>query len=818
MIRIGTRTSRLAMIQTEIVKKKILEAFPDEQIEIVPIITKGDIELNRSLASFGGKGVFTQEIEEQLLTGKIDLAVHSAKDVPMELAKGLCLGAVLEREDCADVLVTRLGIKAKDMAAGSLIGTSSLRRELQVKRINPGLKVASLRGNVPTRLQKLRDGQYDGIVLAAAGLKRLGLDKEPDLFYEYFDTQEFLPAAGQGILAVEIRENSFKEVMGVLDCKEARQILFAERRFLTVLGGSCNAPCGVCCEKLKDGYSLSGMYAANGKNPVYITMNTSELKKLKETQSASQEISAEGLADEVAKRLKVQRVSLVGAGPGLKDAISQRGLKCVQSADVIIYDDLISPSVLNEAPLTAELIYVGKRKNSHAMEQENINSLLVKKAFEGGYVVRLKGGDPFIFGRGGEEALALKEQNIPYEIVPGISSAYSVPAFAGIPVTHRTAASSVHIITGHEGKHKKNDCIDYTVLAREEGTLIFLMGLTRLEEIAGKLIEGGKKAETPAAVIQSGTTARQRTVTGSLQNIAQKVKAADLKTPAVIVVGDAVKLHEQLDWQQTLPLSGKRILLTGTRKMIAQLEKYLAPLGAETINISLVETRKHEPNEQEQSEISYSLNKLSSYSWIVFASAAAVNAFFSTMSKLNIDRRSLSNVSFAVVGSSTAQELSAYGYYADFVPSKYTSEALANEWIPKLNATDRCLLVRGNMGADTLQNALAEKNIFCGILRLYDTVIDSRRSGEVCRVYSDTDYAVIASGSAARALKESLEPLNILNEARELPKVVVIGPETAKICGQAGIKVDLTAKEYTAEGIAQAILDDVGNGEGNENR
>lgn len=788
MIRIGTRKSRLAMVQTEFVKEKILEAFPQEEIEIVPIITKGDIELNKSLASFGGKGVFTKEIEEQLLDGNIDIAVHSAKDIPMELAEGLSLGAVLEREDCRDVLVTVSGILAKNMPPQSVIGTSSLRRELQMKRINPDITVKTLRGNVPTRLQKLRNGQYDGIILAAAGLKRLELDKEKDLSYEYFETDEFLPAAGQGILAVEIRKGTLGRIMEVLNCREAEAVLFAERKFLTVLGGSCNAPCGVCCEKRTEGFFIRGMYAKNNTAPQYVCMKTHE----------NGFEAAVRLAENIAVKLKVKKVSLVGAGPGVKSAVSGRAMQCIRTADVIIYDNLISPSVLNEAPLNAELIYVGKRANAHSMEQESINRLLTEKALEGGYVVRLKGGDPFIFGRGAEEALALKREGIPYEIVSGISSAYSVPAWAGIPVTHREAASSVHIITGHEGKHKNKCFVDYSVLAKEEGTLIFLMGLNHLEEIAGKLIEGGKSKDTPAAVIQSGGTARQKTVSGTLYTIFGKVKEAGLKTPAIIVVGEVVSLREQINSFEQLPLTGKRILLTGTRSMTAQLERCLEPLGAETASISLIETCAYR-----QEGTSDLLCKLKEYKWIVFVSAAGVKEFFAALLESRTDRRVLANVKFAVVGESTAKELEIYGYFPDFIPTQYCSRTLAKEWIPQLNASDKCLLIRGKTGSDILEKALKEAHILCNVLCLYETIQDNRRKEELVRIYQDTDYAVIASGSAARAFAY------MIAEENRKCKIATIGTETAKACEEAGLTVDLTANRHTAEGIAEVILQDL---------
>ena len=242
----------------------------------------------------------------------IDIAVHSAKDVPMQLADGLCIGAVLEREDCRDVLVTRTGISAKELPVGSVIGTSSLRRELQIKAMNPFVEIRMLRGNVPTRLQKLKDGQYDGIILAAAGLKRLHLEKEDGLFYEYFSKEDFLPAAGQGILAVEIRKDSLKEVMDCLNDENAGTVLMAERAFLTALDGSCNAPCGVCCEKSENGFWISGMYAKDGKN----------LQRVDKKTDSKQPADAVVLAENVAASLKVQTVSLVGAGPGAKDLMS----------------------------------------------------------------------------------------------------------------------------------------------------------------------------------------------------------------------------------------------------------------------------------------------------------------------------------------------------------------------------------------------------------------------------------------------------------------------------------------------------------------
>ena len=271
MIRIGTRKSKLALIQTELVKTQILKYFPNEKIEIVHVVTHGDKVLDKPLGEIGGKGVFTKEIEEKLLDKTIDIAVHSAKDVPMELADGLCLGAVLLRDDNRDVILKRK--ETKKIGAGSIIGTSSLRREIQIKQISPDVTIKSLRGNVGTRIDKLKSGEYDAIILAAAGLKRLGLDNDTELDYIYPDEEKFISAAGQGILAIECRNGDLKDVMAVLDDRKARICLEAEREFLKCLDGSCNAPCGAHCTVDEHGFYFRGMYAYDGKTPKYAVIN-----------------------------------------------------------------------------------------------------------------------------------------------------------------------------------------------------------------------------------------------------------------------------------------------------------------------------------------------------------------------------------------------------------------------------------------------------------------------------------------------------------------------------------------------------------------
>ncbi len=785
------------MVQAELVRQQIMAAFPEETVVIVPIETKGDREIDQPLTSFGGKGAFIQEIEEQLQKGTIDIAVHSAKDVPMELAEGLALGAVLEREDPGDVLVTCSGIPAAELPEGSVIGTGSLRREVQIKKINPGVEVRLLRGNVPTRLQKLRNGLYDGIILAAAGLHRLGLG-EDDLSYEYLDPREFLPAAGQGILALEIRKGDLGPVMETLNRPEVELILQAEREFLLALGGSCNAPCGILCRKQSTGYTVAGMYAGENKAPRYLSMSTGE-------ENPEELLS---LIRRLACRLKAGRVSLVGAGAGGREMISLRGLECLKKAEVVVYDDLLAPSLLNEAPLEAQLCYVGKRAGSHAMGQEEINRLLVDKAREGYYVVRLKGGDPFVFGRGAEELLSMEEEGIAWEIVPGISSAYSIPALAGIPVTHRAMASSFHVITGHESPDKEGRRLDYDVLAREEGTLVFLMGLGHIGRIAGKLLAGGRPGDTPAAVISQGGTGREKVLIDTLAGMQERVRKDNPETPAIIVVGETVSVRERLQSSylqggegQKLPLQGKRILLTGTRKGNRELVRQLQGLGGEAIEVSLIETRTY-VNETEDEKLKLLLSQ--KYQWLVFVSAAGVEAFFQSLDRLKIDRRCLAQVRFAVVGKSTADVLAGYGYYCDFLPTEYCSQALAKEWIPSLEGAEQILLVRGRRGSEYLEQALEEAGIRRETACLYETIQDKRRSGEIQRLYQAMDYVILTSGSAGQAFAEMVKDMKAA-EAR----LVSIGPHTTAVCTESGLIIDLEAREHTGQGICQMLVQDV---------
>lgn len=791
-IRIGTRKSRLALIQTELVKEKIQKAFPDVEVEIVKLSTKGDELLDRSLTSFGGKGVFTRELEEALLLGEIDLAVHSAKDMPMEFPEGLGIGAVLRRADVRDVFVTTTGIRAADLRAGSVVGTSSLRRELQIKAVNPTVRVAMLRGNVQTRLQKLKDGKYDGILLAAAGLKRLGLLEESDFCLEYLDPQTFLPAAGQGILAVEAKKGHLTELLQAVHCQEAAFALEAERSFLSRIGGSCNAPAAALCQIEEDGVRMRVMYAKDGKHLRYASGGELSGEEISKTDALER---AQKLGARMADRVRQGKVCLLGAGPGDTGLLTEKCLACLRRADVVVYDNLISASLLNEVREDAELIYAGKRAANHHLRQEETNEFLVRKALEGKTVARLKGGDPFIFGRGGEEAEELREAGVEFEIVPGVSSSYAAAAYSGIPVTHRDFASSFHAVTGHESHTKESLSLDYELLAREEGTLVFLMGLHNLPRIMAELTAGGKDPKTPAAVIQQGTTARQRVVTGTLETIADRVKEAGITTPAVILAGEVVSLREKLSWFEKGRLFGTRVLLTGTKAMCQKQQAVLREEGAEPVSFSLIRTKQLEMPEPVQA--------LPVYTWLVFTSSNGVDFFFEELKRCQMDIRSLAGIKFAVIGSGTKEALEAKGIYADFVPSRYSSRDLAAEWIPKLQKTDRVLLVRAREASRELTDALDKEGISYQAAALYATETDRRKGEELRRILSEVDYITFASASAVKAFVE------LAGVPKDLKaKIICIGPVTERAAVEAGLKVHQSAVEYTAEGIRDVLLRD----------
>lgn len=811
ILRIGTRESKLALLQTDIVVKKLKECIPQLTIEVIPMSTKGDQILNRSLASFGGKGVFTKELEVALLDKSIDIAVHSAKDMPMEFPKGLQMGAVLEREDPSDVLVTMDGTKIADMKEGSVIGTSSLRRELQIKQQNEGVQIRVLRGNVQTRLSKLESGQYDGIILARAGLNRLGVEAYPKTKYhmETLLSERFLPAPGQGILAIECREND-EEVLAILETihsKEGAEMLFAERAYLQTLNGGCNAPAGAYCRRENGKLVMEAMYAKDGIHTKYakqeLEVESFDSEGDVDSQKSHTDSFAKQLGKNLAEQVNIGKVYLVGAGAGDEGLLTVKARDLLQKADVIVYDSLISTSILQETKVDSEWIYAGKRSNNHHLPQEETNEILWKKAKEGKMVVRLKGGDPFIFGRGAEEALELLEHGVDFEIVSGVSSCYSVPAYAGVPVTDRRYASSFHVITGQEQVGRAVDRVNYEVLAKEEGTLIFLMGVKRLEEICNTLIQYGKDKNTPAGIFSKGTTRQQKFLTGTLETLPKIVKEKGIAMPAIIVIGHVVSFSEQLQWMKGNAHFKKRVLLTGTKLWCEKAKEKIEQFGAQAIPFSLIRV------EEEKEEILRPLFQrqeakkgIEKFEWIVFTSRNGVELFFEQWKKYRRDIRELAKFKFAVIGSGTADTLREYGIEADFVPQKFSSEDMAKEWVKTLSKEERVLLLRAKEGSMALPKALKEASIIYEDIPLYHIVGEEKKREELNRVLKEVDYVTIASGSAGRVFANMIEE----GEKEEISyQILSIGKETTKTCENAGLTVHKTANIYSIDGILELL-------------
>lgn len=790
------------MVQTEMAAEAIKKVFPSIEIEIAGFETKGDLHLDKSLSAFGSKGAFTKELEGAMMDGRIDLAVHSAKDLPVELPEGLTVGAVLKRGDSRDVWVSlRKEFSEIEACRGKVIvGTGSLRRALQIRQMCNGVEIRDIRGNVPTRLKKLSEELFDGIILAAAGLKRLGYlsdacdetgcfeAEEQTFFYEILSKEQFLPAAGQGIIALETRQKDCEDCMQAIHDEDTWQMFLTERSFLRAIGGGCNEAAAVDVRMDGQKVSVRARYAGDGLHMKEKTVTGTRCGNIEEDRKL-----AVSLGEQIAARLQSGKVYLIGAGPGDTGLITMKGIEALKEADVVVYDHLASASLLNETKDAAEWIDAGKFAGNHRMKQSEIEQLLIEKAMAGHVVARLKGGDPFIFGRGGEEALALTAAGIDYEVIPGVSSAYSAPAYAGIPITHRGKASSFHVITGHEDPTKENSSLDYEILAREEGTLVFLMGLSKLHQISERLIANGKDAHTPAAVIASGTTARQRCVTGELGRIAAISEKADIQPPAILVVGDVVNLKGAVDWQQPGPLSGRKILVTATEIIARPLAEYIRRLGGEPVVMSLIGVKG-----QEMSSIKAVLTSPGKR-WLVFTSRNGVRFFFEQMKKEQVDIRSLGDSRIAVMGAGTRKEMENWGCYADLLPEQSCSESLAKALCENVQYDEEICLFRAEEASDVLIKRLREKQYRVVDIPTYRTEIMWKKRELLRKMLEDVDAVTFCSASAVSAFVQMTEGHDLV------AKTICIGPVTAQAAKKAGLHIDKVAEQYDLEGLTEAL-------------
>jgi len=492
-------------------------------------------------------------------------------------------------------------------------------------------------------------------------------------------------------------------------------------------------------------------------------------------------------------------VYLVGAGPGDPALMTLKGRALLGSCGALVYDHLASRQFLEWVPSTCRKIYVGKQAGHHSMKQDEINAVLVELALSGLTVVRLKGGDPFVFGRGGEEIQALEAHGIPYETVPGVTSAVAVPECAGIPVTHRGVSRSFHVITGHtlDGK----DCLppEFETYGPLPGTLVFLMGLGQLPAIVAGLIRGGMDQDTPAAVIEKGTLPDQRVVRAPLSGIYAKAMEEGISTPAIIVVGETASFHMKSDTMEGTagPLAGYRIGMIGTRHFTDSLGHALEQKGGYASTILEMEVVSHAKGPAMEE----AYRNLAAYTWLVFTSANGVRLFFQGMQQSAVDYRLLGHMKFAVIGDGTGGELANFGFHADYMPDSFCAEALARGLASILSGSDRILIARSRGGSPILTRILEEAGL------VYDDIVLYQVEGRLVSEQSSFDYITFASASGVRAYLSS--GLNVNPGQRTgRTKLVCIGDITAGELKKHGITADITAGTYHIQGLVQAILKD----------
>ncbi|HUA09266.1 MAG TPA: uroporphyrinogen-III C-methyltransferase [Candidatus Acidoferrales bacterium] len=493
------------------------------------------------------------------------------------------------------------------------------------------------------------------------------------------------------------------------------------------------------------------------------------------------------------------KVALVGAGPGDPGLLTLRAAQAIADADVLLYDALASEPVVALAPAACECIYVGKRGGNHAMPQDEIEALAIAKAREGKRVVRLKGGDPFVFGRGGEEAQALRAAGVDFEIVPGISSALAAPAYAGIPVTHRDVNPVLTIATGHEDPAKAESGIDWSKLADPHRTLVLLMAMGNLAAICERLIANGLSADTPAAAIADGTRPTQRTVTATLATLAAAVQREGIGSPAVVVVGGVVVLREGLRWYDNAPLFGKRVLITRPAREARSFARALYARGVEPILASTIAIVAPD----DTAAAHRAIDDLASYRWVVFTSQNGVDAFFDRLSALDADARYIGATKIAAIGAKTAERLRAYGLRPDLVPAAFISEEIARALIEATREGDRILVYRAQEARDVLPQMLEDAGRRAHAVAAYKTIfdVDPQFAQKVARA----DVLTFTSASTIRGYAELLGGSHAAIEAARGKTVACIGPVTAAAAEELGLHVDVVADVFTTDGLLDAL-------------
>lgn len=495
---------------------------------------------------------------------------------------------------------------------------------------------------------------------------------------------------------------------------------------------------------------------------------------------------------------KKGKVWLVGAGPGDPGLFTIKGRDVLSRAEVVVYDKLVGHGVLSSIPLEAEKIFVGKSSGNHTVPQEEINEILLREALKGRRVVRLKGGDPFLFGRGGEELELLAANDIPFEIVPGITSAIAVPAYNGIPVTHRDFVSSLHIITGHTRKSAEAN-IDYEALVRLEGTLVFLMGVTSMGKICEGLLKAGMGKDMPAAILERGTTARQRRVVATISTLSEEAGKARISTPAIIVVGKVCSLSETFGWAEKMPLAGVKIAVTRPKDRSSYLAEQLSILGAEIVHLPTIRTEAIEVNEL----LVEAMRNIEDYSWIAFTSPVGVEIFFEKLREMMVDIRCLGGIKMAAIGSATKAAIEKKGIFVELMPEVYSGQSLGKLLAQSVTAEEKemgirrkILIPRAEIGAEDIIKPLSNYELDYVDLPIYHTLMEKRVVG----LEEDIDYVAFTSASTVSGFVKLWE-----GRCLDSIKAICIGGSTAAAARKHGMEV-LVAEKATMDSMLECFL------------
>lgn len=788
VLRLGTRSSRLAQWQASSAAAA-LRAIGIETSQVV-IQTEGDADKHAPLSAFATDGPFTDAIERALLAGTIDIAVHSLKDLPLVPTPGTHIAAVLPRADARETLVSNGNLALADLPRYATVGTCSERRGLQIKRLRPDLVPVPIRGTVEERIAQVRRGEVDATILALAGLTRLGRAHEAA---EILPLDQFLPEAGQGAIAVQVRsdDRAARRAVESINHAESALAVVEERRFASRVEalGYVSAATWVSGREvgdkaLRNGHLIGRIMSRDGQE--------------------WQEVSGASAEEAIMQR---GSVSLVGAGPGDPGLITVRGLDLLRNAEVVVFDRLANSELLNQAPANAETIDAGKRPGQHTLTQDEINRVIVDRARAGYRVVRLKGGDPFVYGRGWEELEACRAAGIPCEVVPGVTSAIAAPAAAGVPVTARGIARTFAVVTPQveSGRNTAAAALDYEALARID-TVSVLMGRGVLREVVSGFLSAGRSATTPVAMIQDGTLPTQRVVRGDLASIADRADEAGVQAPAVIVIGDTAGLsqgsprndpetHGALGHSTPASrslLQGKRVLVTRPRTASVDLIAALRAQGARVIDCPLIRIAYiMPPNAAAISQ---------RYDWVVFTSLHAVRGLWRVLETRGLDARALAGARVAAVGPKTAAELRAIGVRADLVPAIHRASALIDALAGHDSHGQRVLFPCGTLARDELRAGLRQRGMTVEELAVYDTLPEATGVHAQREIEQGVDAALFYCPSAVRSAVDA-------GLCLESSVVACIGPTTAAAVREVGWDPQVVADTHTDTGLLSALRD-----------